>query len=74
LEPPRVKEIIERVIRSTRTASPADLSPVELRNKVAAYVELLSSAGKRNPEELTHLGIAYLDRIINGPDARYTGC
>ncbi|HVX77192.1 MAG TPA: hypothetical protein VHB49_13770 [Bradyrhizobium sp.] len=73
-EPPYMKEIIEHVMRSTRTTEIANLSPTELRSKVGGYVELLSSTGKRDPEELIHLGIAYLDVIINGPDSRYTGC
>ena len=74
LEPPCMKEIIDRVMGSARTTSISDFSPTELRDKVGNYVELLSSAGKRDPEELTHLGIAYLLGIIEGPDPRYTGC
>jgi len=69
-----MKEIIDRVIGSATTTSISAFSPTELRNKVGNYVELLSSAGKRDPEELTHLGIAYLHDIIEGPDPRYTGC
>jgi hypothetical protein len=69
-----MKEIIDRVMRAARTTSISNLSPTELRNKVGSYVELLSSAGKCDPEELTHLGIAYLHGIIDGPDSRYTGC
>jgi hypothetical protein len=69
-----MNEIINRVMRSARTTSISNLSPTELRNKVGGYVELLSSAGKHDPEELIHLGIAYLHDIIDGPDSRYTGC
>jgi hypothetical protein len=69
-----MKEIIDRVMRTARASSISNPSRTELRNKVGNYVELLSSAGKRDPEELTHLGIAYLDDIIDGPDSRYTGC
>lgn len=69
-----MKDIIERVMRSTKATSITHLSPIDLRDRVGSYVELLSSAGKRDPEELTHLGIAYLHGIINGPDSRYTGC
>src|ERR1700753_3460222 len=74
LEPLCMKEIVDRVMGSARTAPRSALSPTELRNKVGNYVELLSSAGKRDPEELTHLGIAYLHVVIEGPDPRYTGC
>ena len=69
-----MKEIVDRVMRSARTASMPDLSQTELRNRVGSYVELLSSAGRRDPDELTDLGVAYLHGIIDGPDVRYTGC
>jgi hypothetical protein len=69
-----MNEIVERVMQSARTASISKISRTELRSKVGNYVELLSSAGKRDPEELTDLGIAYLHGIIDGPDPRYTGC
>jgi hypothetical protein len=69
-----MNEIVDCVMRSARTASISNLSPTELRNKVGGYVELLTSAGKRDPEELTNLAIAYLHDIIDGPDPRYTGC
>lgn len=69
-----MNEIVERVMQSARTESISKNSRTELRSKVGNYVELLSSAGKRDPEELTDLGIAYLHGIIDGPDPRYTGC
>ncbi|HUO00386.1 MAG TPA: hypothetical protein VMU69_29670 [Bradyrhizobium sp.] len=69
-----MNEIVDRVMRSAGTPSIPSLSPTELRNKVGGYVELLSSTGKHDPEELTHLAIAYLHDIIDGPDPRYTGC
>jgi hypothetical protein len=69
-----MNDIVERVMQSARIASISKISRTELRSKVGNYVELLSSAGKRDPEELTDLGIAYLRGIIEGPDPRYTGC
>jgi hypothetical protein len=69
-----MNEIVDRVMQSARTPSISKISSMELRRKVGNYVELLSSAGKRDPEELTDLGIAYLHGIIEGPDPRYTGC
>jgi hypothetical protein len=69
-----MNEIVDRVMQSARTASISKISRTELRSRVGSYVELLSSAGKRDPEELTDLGIAYLRGIIDGPDRRYTGC
>jgi hypothetical protein len=69
-----MEKIVERVMRSARTAPAADLTQSELRIKVGNYVSLLTSAGKRDPDELTDLGIAYLHDILDGPDPRYTGC
>ncbi len=69
-----MNEIVERVMQSAREESISKISRTELRSKVGNYVELLSSAGKRDPAELTDLGIAYLQGILDGPDPRYTGC
>jgi hypothetical protein len=41
---------------------------------VLSYVELLSSAGKRDSDELAAFGIEYLRKIVDGPDPRFTGC
>ena len=69
-----MNEIVERVMQSARAATMSKISRTELRSRVGNYVELLSSTGKRDPEELTDLGIAYLHGIIDGPDPRYSGC
>lgn len=69
-----MNEIVDRVMLSACTISISDLSQTELRIRVGSYVELLSSAGKRDPDELTDLGVAYLHGIIHGPDSRYSGC
>ena len=65
-------KIVDRVMLSAKRTS--SLSQQELRNKVLSYVELLSSAGKRDPEELAALGTAYLRKILDGSDSRFTGC
>jgi hypothetical protein len=65
-------KIIDRVMSSARPTH--SLSLKELRDKVGGYIELLSSTGKRDPDELATLGVAYLQNILEGPDARFTGC
>jgi len=45
-----------------------------LRAKVIGYVELISSTGKRDPDELAALSAEYLRKIVDGPDTRFTGC
>jgi hypothetical protein len=64
--------IVDRVMSAARLAHSVSLA--ELRLRVAGYIELLSSAGKRDPEELAMLGTAYLQKILDGPDSRFTGC
>ena len=47
-----------------------ELDPVS-RDKIARYLETLSSAGKN--EDLMAYGLAYLEQLHN-PDPRYSGC
>lgn len=64
--------IVDQVMLSASSTS--SLSQTELRRKVSSYVELLSSAGKRDPDELALLGQEYLRKIVEGPDSRFSGC
>jgi hypothetical protein len=43
------------------------------RAKVARYIEILASAGNRDPSQLATYGRAYL-KELRQPDPRYTGC
>ena len=67
-----MRMVVDRVMSSAKSSSP--LLQTELREKVSSYVELLRSAGKRDPEELVALGGEYLRKIVEGPDPRFTGC
>ena len=62
----------DRVMSSA--SSTTSVSQSELRSKVSSYVELLSSTGKRDPDELALLGREYLRKIVEGPDSRFSGC
>ena len=64
--------IVDRVMLLARP-NPA-LPETELREKVFGYIELLHSAGKRDPDELAALGTEFLRKITDAPDPRYTGC
>jgi hypothetical protein len=66
--------IIDQVMMMLSASSTSSLSQTELRSKVSSYVELLSSAGKRDPDELALLGREYLRKIVEGPDSRFSGC
>ena len=43
------------------------------RARISRYLETLSSAGKRDSQQLTAYGLAYLEQLHN-PDPRYSGC
>lgn len=67
-----MRSIVDRVMLSV--ASAPTPTQAELRQRVVSYVELLSSTGKHDPDELATLGAEYLNKIVNGPDPRFTGC
>jgi len=67
-----MRKVVDRVMLSVVPVS--TLSETELREKVFGYVELLSSTGKRDPDELAAFGIEYLRKLVDGPDRRFTGC
>jgi hypothetical protein len=64
--------IVDRVMSTARPCHRVSLT--ELRSRVGGYIELLSSTGKPDPDELAMLGTAYLQKILDGPDSRFTGC
>jgi len=68
----KMHKIVDRVMMLAKPTSL--LSQSELRAKVIGYVELISSTGKRDPDELAALSAEYLRKIVDGPDTRFTGC
>lgn len=68
-------EVVNRVLRSAPIqASLNGRNRADLRSKVGAYIETLSSAGQRDVDRLVEFGLAYLRAQHEGPDSRYTGC
>jgi hypothetical protein len=63
---------MSEIAESILTAYGRDLDP-ESRAKTIRYLEMLSSTGQRNIQELRAYGLAYLENLHN-PDPRYTGC
>lgn len=62
-------------------AAAADVQPItdvysekELRRRVSTYIELLWSAGKRDPNELNTLGLEYVRSVLDGSNPKYSGC
>jgi len=67
--------IIDRVMNSTEIGAILDdKSREEIRAKIGIYIATLSSAGKRDADELIDYGLAYLRALHEAPDSRYTGC
>jgi hypothetical protein len=61
-------ELVDTILKSYSGDLDADS-----RAKIIRYLETLTSAGKRDSQQLTHYGLAYLEQLHN-PDPRYTGC
>jgi hypothetical protein len=68
-------KVVERVMNSYENLPAVErLGRGEIRTKVGQYLAKLSSAGHRDPDELTECGLAYLRMLHQGPDPRYTVC
>jgi hypothetical protein len=68
-------EIVDRVMHSAEIKSILDNeSREEIRIKTRNYIATLSSAGRKDVDQLTECGLAYLHQLHKGPDPRYTGC
>jgi hypothetical protein len=69
-------ELVDKIMTAAAEAQPIIYSgsESELRKRVSTYIELLWSAGKRDPEELTNLGLEYLRKFLDGPNPKYSGC
>ena len=65
--------LTDRVVDQVMASASPIVAADSVRRKVASYIALLASAGKRDAEELTALGLAYLREILEGSDTRFTG-
>ena len=61
-------DVVERILRTYGSTD------ARSREKIAGYIEKLSSAGQRDARSLAEYGLAYLKELHEGPDRRYTGC
>jgi len=68
-------EAIDRIMSSAEIETVLDCQiREEIKAKIGNYVAMLSSAGRRDANQLTEYGLAYLRGLRHGPDSRYTGC
>ena len=61
-------DVVERILRAYGSTD------ARSRDRIAGYIEKLSSAGQRDARALAEYGLAYLKELHEGPDRRYTGC
>ncbi len=68
--------LIDKIIAAAEKRQQTTLSRSEadLRKRLSTYIELLWSAGKRDPEELTDLGLEYLRKLADEHNPKYSGC
>lgn len=70
-----LENVVDRVIGSyLQICALDDQQLVECRIKVGGYISKLTAAGRKNPEELTLYGLAYLKELREGPDPHFSGC
>jgi hypothetical protein len=68
-------EVIDQVMNSVEIISILNNgNSEEIRVKTRNYIATLSSAGRKDVDQLTDCGLAYLHQLPEGPDPRYTGC
>ena len=61
-------DVVESVLRTYGSTD------ARARERIATYLEKLSSAGERDRGALAEYGLAYLKELHEGRDPRYSGC
>jgi hypothetical protein len=63
-----MKDVVDSILRTYGSTD------AHSREKIAGYIEKLSSAGHTDTRVLAEYGLAYLKELHEGPDPRYSGC
>ena len=70
-----MNEVVELILNTYQAMRPLDVErAADSRQKISQYIEILSSAGQRDAEQLTIYGLPYLTELQEGYDPRFTGC
>jgi hypothetical protein len=70
-----MNEVVELILNTYQSMRPLDTErAADSRQKISRYIEVLTSAGERDTEQLTIYGLAYLTELHEGQDPRFTGC
>ena len=70
-----MNDVVELILNTYQSMRPLDTErAADSRQKISRYIEVLTSAGERDTEQLTIYGLAYLTELHEGQDPRITGC
>jgi len=70
-----MKDLVDRILHTYQLMRKIDASEVgRSRDKIAAYLETLNSAGRFDAQQLAKYGLAYLKELHEESDPRFTGC
>jgi hypothetical protein len=70
-----MKEIVDQALEAYELMDEMDVAVVaQTREKVARYIDQLTSAGLKDRHRLTEYACAYLKELHEGPDPRFSGC
>jgi len=70
-----MNDLVDRILHTYQLMRKIDASGVERsRERIAAYLEALNSAGRFDAQQLAMYGLAYLKELHEGSDPRFTGC
>jgi hypothetical protein len=70
-----MKEIVDQALEAYELIDEMDVAVVALsREKIARYIDQLTSAGHTDPHQLMVYARAYLKELHEGPDPRFSGC
>jgi hypothetical protein len=68
-------DVVEQVLQTYQLIGKIEPDRIETsREKITDYIEKLNAARRFNAHQLTMYGIAYLKKLHEGPDPRFTGC
>jgi hypothetical protein len=70
-----MREIVDQALEAYELIDEMDVAVVaQTRERIARYIDKLTSAGHTDPHQLTVYARAYLKELHEGRDPRFTGC
>ena len=70
-----MREIVDQALEAYELIDEMDVAVVaQTRERIARYIDKLTSAGHTDPHQLAVYARAYLKELHEGRDPRFTGC